>query len=183
MGQESWIYLLMAHFLFPGERLTPLRALGLALAMGGVALALLERGSGAASWTGDLLALMAALCWAGIVLCVRLTPLREVPPAQQLMCQVTYDSVGTGQQFHQPVTRQIVNLRYHFRACLSIGIVLRRNNPIDPSPSASGVDVDLSQCLLGYPAGMFDDIAVHIDHPQRSVRPRPGLHWPKPSVR
>ncbi len=79
---------LMAHFLLPGERLTPGRGFGLALAMAGVALALLDRDSGAASRTGDLLSLLAALCWAGIVLCVRLTPLSEVPPAQQLICQV-----------------------------------------------------------------------------------------------
>lgn len=79
---------LMAHFLLPGERLTAGRGFGLALAMAGVALALLDRDSGAASWTGDLLSLLAALCWAGIVLCVRLTPLSEVPPAQQLICQV-----------------------------------------------------------------------------------------------
>ncbi|MFT6677232.1 MAG: drug/metabolite transporter (DMT)-like permease [Sulfitobacter sp.] len=79
---------LMAHFLFPGERLTPLRAAGLVLAMAGVALALLDRGAAGASWTGDILALVSAFCWAGIVLCVRITPLSEVPPAQQLMCQV-----------------------------------------------------------------------------------------------
>ncbi len=79
---------LMAHFLLPGEQLTAGRGVGLALAMAGVALALLDRNSGTASWTGDLLSLLAALCWAGIVLCVRLTPLSEVPPAQQLICQV-----------------------------------------------------------------------------------------------
>ena len=36
----------------------------------------------------NLLALTSALCWAGIVVCVRITPLSEVPPAQQLMFQV-----------------------------------------------------------------------------------------------
>jgi drug/metabolite transporter (DMT)-like permease len=79
---------LMAHFLLPGERLSGLKLAGLLLAMGGVALALLDRDAAAASWTADLLALASAFCWAGIALCVRITPLSEVPPAQQLMFQV-----------------------------------------------------------------------------------------------
>ena len=79
---------LAAHFLLPGEQLTGLRVAGFALALGGVALALSDRDSGAASWTGDLLALVAAFGWAGIALCVRVTPLSKVPPAQQLMAQV-----------------------------------------------------------------------------------------------
>ena len=37
---------------------------------------------------GDLLALGAALSWAGIVLCVRVTPLSEVPTEQQLIWQL-----------------------------------------------------------------------------------------------
>ncbi|AXI46233.1 EamA/RhaT family transporter [Sulfitobacter sp. SK012] len=80
---------LAAHVLLPGERLSGLRIVGLVLAMAGVAVALLDRSGGASvSWTGDLLALAAALCWAGIVLCVRITPLSEVEAAPQLMAQV-----------------------------------------------------------------------------------------------
>ncbi len=79
---------LAAHVMLPGERLSGLRAVGLLLALSGVSLALLERGSGQADWRGDLLALLAAFCWAGIAMCVRITPLAKVPPAQQLMCQV-----------------------------------------------------------------------------------------------
>lgn len=82
-----WLAIL-AHFLFPGERLTRLKVLGLTLAVTGVAIALLDRDAAGASWTGDLLALASAFCWAGIVLCVRITPLSEVPPAQQLLFQV-----------------------------------------------------------------------------------------------
>lgn len=77
-----------AHFLFPGEGLTRLKIVGLVLAMAGVALALLDRDAVGVSWTGDILALMSAFCWAGIVLCVRITPLSEVPPAPQLLFQV-----------------------------------------------------------------------------------------------
>ncbi|MDF1726646.1 MAG: DMT family transporter [Sulfitobacter sp.] len=79
---------LMAHFLLPAERLSSLKTVGLALAMGGVALALLDRDAASANWTADLLALGAAFCWAGIALCVRITPLSEVPPAQQLLFQI-----------------------------------------------------------------------------------------------
>lgn len=83
------LWLAMAStVLLPEDRLTGLRALGLVLAMGGVALALLDRSDTTASLWGDLLALTAALCWAGIALCVKVTPLSEVPPAQQLMFQV-----------------------------------------------------------------------------------------------
>lgn len=79
---------LIAHFALPGEQLTPMRMLGLMLAVAGVALALLDRESGGASWTGDLLALGSAFCWAGIVLCLRLTEMSKVEPAQQLLMQV-----------------------------------------------------------------------------------------------
>lgn len=79
---------LIAHVFFPGERLTPAKVLGLVLAMSGVAVALADRSGGSVSWTGDVLALVAAFCWAAIVICVRATPLSTVPPAQQLMFQV-----------------------------------------------------------------------------------------------
>lgn len=79
---------LVAHFILPGEQLTRLRLAGLALAMAGVALALSDRNSGDASWTGDILALASAFSWAGIALCVRITPLAQVSPALQLISQV-----------------------------------------------------------------------------------------------
>lgn len=77
-----------AHLWLPGERVSGLRAIGLLLAVGGIALALSDRSGAEVSWTGDSLALAAALCWAAIALSVRLTPLAEIPPAQQLICQV-----------------------------------------------------------------------------------------------
>jgi drug/metabolite transporter (DMT)-like permease len=79
---------LTAHFVFAGEQLTKPKIAGLLMAMSGVALALSDRGGGAVSWTGDLLALASAFGWMAIVLCVRLTPLSQVPPAQQLLFQV-----------------------------------------------------------------------------------------------
>ncbi|WP_158967554.1 DMT family transporter [Chachezhania sediminis] len=77
-----------AHFFLKGERLTPLRLLGLALAMSGVALALSDQSSPGGSLSGDLLAMVAALCWAGITLTVRMTPLAKERPENQLIVQV-----------------------------------------------------------------------------------------------
>ena len=82
-----WLALL-AHTLLPGERLSGLRAIGLGLAMVGVTLTVLDRSSGELSLLGDLLALGAALSWAGIALCVRVTPFSEVPAEQQLIWQL-----------------------------------------------------------------------------------------------
>ena len=79
---------LASHVLLPGERLSALRVLGMALAMGGVILAVADRGSGQASLLGDLLAIGAGMCWAGIALCVRITPLSAVSAAQQLLWQL-----------------------------------------------------------------------------------------------
>lgn len=81
---------LAAHLLLPSERLTPSKALGLALAFAGVAWAILDRrtASGEASLAGDLFALGAALGWAGIALCARLTAMARVRPEMQLLWQV-----------------------------------------------------------------------------------------------
>jgi len=76
---------LAGHFLLPSERLSRIRMLGLLLAMGGVALALSDRGGGQASLWGDLLALAGAMFWAGIALVIRLTPLSRASPAAQML--------------------------------------------------------------------------------------------------
>ncbi|NNK78938.1 MAG: DMT family transporter, partial [Litoreibacter sp.] len=81
---------LAGHFILPGERLTPMKCLGLACAVVGVAWAILDRSgpAGEASLTGDLLALAGSLSWAGIALCARATPFREVRPELQMFYQV-----------------------------------------------------------------------------------------------
>ena len=83
-----------AHVLIPGERITPRRALGLALAFAGVVTALVMRsgavpgGAAAPSLLGDLLALLAAISWAAIALLARGTSFREVRPEAQLYWQL-----------------------------------------------------------------------------------------------
>jgi drug/metabolite transporter (DMT)-like permease len=66
---------LAAHVLIPGERLTVVKSIGLALAFAGMVVALVSRGGsgGEATLAGDLLALVAAVFWAGIALIVRTT--------------------------------------------------------------------------------------------------------------
>ncbi len=81
---------LAAHVLLPGERLTPVKSLGLALAFGGVAWVIIDRSSGAgqASLAGDLAALGGALGWVGVSLAARVTPLARLRPEMQLFWQL-----------------------------------------------------------------------------------------------
>lgn len=80
-----------AHFLLPAERISATKAIGLALAFAGMVWAMLDRGQGAgdANIWGDLLALGAAIAWAGIPLSVRLTSLSKLRPEMQLLWQLT----------------------------------------------------------------------------------------------
>jgi len=78
-----------AHFLMPGERITPVKAAGLLMAFAGVSWAIITRGSdGEGSLTGDLFALGAAFGWAGITLVARATRLSEVRAEMQVFWQV-----------------------------------------------------------------------------------------------
>lgn len=77
-----------AHLFLPGERLTGIRIVGLALAMAGVVWALSDRDGADVSWLGDLAALGAALGWTAIALMVRATALNTVKPEVQLLWQV-----------------------------------------------------------------------------------------------
>ncbi len=83
---------LAAHFLFPGERLTPLRVAGFLFGFLAVVLVLATQaaGPGEAGGTllGDLAALGAGMFWACIILCVRLTRLQEAAPETQLFWQL-----------------------------------------------------------------------------------------------
>lgn len=84
-----------AHFLIAGERLTAMRCAGLLLALGGVLMALLDADpiSNPASWQGDLMALAAALCWAGIALVSRTTRLATTSAEMNLLYQLAVSAV------------------------------------------------------------------------------------------
>lgn len=77
-----------AHLFLPDDRLSGVRITGLVLAMAGVAVALADRGQGAASLAGDLAALGAAMGWAASALMARASALSRVRPEIQLLWQV-----------------------------------------------------------------------------------------------
>lgn len=79
---------LMAHVTLPDDRVSGVKLLGLAICVGGVAWALLDRQGGRASWWGDLAALGAAIGWALTALLAKASPLRRVTPDVQLFWQV-----------------------------------------------------------------------------------------------
>ena len=79
----------MAHFVLKGDPMTRIKALGLALAFAGSAVAILVRGDGGrASLAGDLCALGAAISWAGMAVTVRATRLRQESAEMQLLWQL-----------------------------------------------------------------------------------------------
>ncbi|WP_296424071.1 DMT family transporter [Yoonia sp.] len=78
----------IAHFVMPDDRITAIKALGLAFALAGVAWALLNRSDGAGSFWGDMAALGAAVGWAVTAMMAKASPLRLVRPEIQLFWQV-----------------------------------------------------------------------------------------------
>jgi drug/metabolite transporter (DMT)-like permease len=80
---------LMAHFGLAGERLTPVRMIGLILAFAGTALAILSRGqAGEGSLEGDLCALAGAVFWAATAFVARRPAMAAVGPERQLFWMV-----------------------------------------------------------------------------------------------
>lgn len=81
-------FALMAHFGL-GDRITPMKAIGLALAFAGTAWAILGGAKGGqGSLLGDLCAIGAALGWAGTAFIVRRPVMRAVGPEMQLFWMV-----------------------------------------------------------------------------------------------
>jgi drug/metabolite transporter (DMT)-like permease len=125
---------LAAHALLPGERLTMVRLAGLGLAMAGVAWALLDRPSGpegeGPSLLGDLLALTAAMFWAGIPLVIRLTGLSRERAETQLFCQLAVSvplflglSLLGGPLLRDPQFVHVASVVYQF-AVVASGVFL-----------------------------------------------------------
>jgi len=79
---------IMGHFIMPDDRVTPIKVVGLTLALAGVAVALLDRGDAQGSLWGDLAALGAAVGWALTAILAKASSLRRVRPEIQLMWQV-----------------------------------------------------------------------------------------------
>ena len=81
---------IVAHFLLPGEKLTPAKVVGLILAICGVGIALVgdRESSPNASLLGDLAAILAALCWGSIALLTRLSSLQHCSHEMNLLYQL-----------------------------------------------------------------------------------------------
>ncbi len=99
-----------AHFGLPDERITPLRALGLALAFAGTAWALLSKSpTGTANIWGDLLALGGALGWTATAFLAKATRMRHAGPEAQLFWMVTVSApiLLLAAPFFGPLIREI----------------------------------------------------------------------------
>jgi drug/metabolite transporter (DMT)-like permease len=81
-----------AHWLVPGDRLTPAKVAGLLAALAGVVIVLSSRdeagGAAQATLLGDLLCLAGGISWAGITLTVRTTRLSRARPERGNMIQL-----------------------------------------------------------------------------------------------
>ena len=89
-----WVAL-AAHFLIPGEKLTPIRIIGLAMAIAGVVIALSDRQAtaGPNAFLGDILALLAATGWALIAIVARTTAFSTLKADAQLFYQTAVSAV------------------------------------------------------------------------------------------
>ena len=78
------------HFFAKGDRLSRVKALGLAAAFLGVCLAMVGRGAGAGqgSLEGDVLCFLGGLAWAGTVILVKAGPLAREPAERVLLYQL-----------------------------------------------------------------------------------------------
>ncbi|MGV6812501.1 MAG: DMT family transporter [Brevirhabdus sp.] len=120
-----------AHVLIPGERITRNKGIGLALAFGGVAWAIINQGEGGeGSLIGDLCALGGAMGWAALALLARGTRLREVRPELQLFYQVVVSGVVLvaiaplfGPLWRDPTALHFAGLAFQIVVVVSAGFV------------------------------------------------------------
>jgi len=118
---------LAAHFLFPGERLTPKKALGFALGFGGVVLTFAGReGAGDGGIWGDLAATVAGMSWAGIVVVARRTRFGTASPESQIFWQVTTSTViliALSPLFGLPLVRDFTPVQAGMLLVQAVGVV------------------------------------------------------------
>jgi drug/metabolite transporter (DMT)-like permease len=79
-----------AHYLIPGDRLTPAKVIGLTAAFAGLAVAVGESFTepGRPTLTGDLLCLLAAMLWGATTVLIRSTALKSASPEKTLLYQL-----------------------------------------------------------------------------------------------
>lgn len=120
-----------AHFLLPGEQMNRVKVFGLLLAVAGIVLALANRSGGTASLVGDLCALAATFGWAAINIIVRITPLSDVRPENQLLWQLVISGVVMtaisplfGELLRDPGWVHISGLLFQAICVVSLGFML-----------------------------------------------------------
>lgn len=99
-----------AHFLIPGDRLTPMKIIGLLLAIGGVTIALYNENAqaGPNAFIGDIMAIIAGSLWATIALIARTTKFSTIKPDVQILYQLVFSAIIlipialTGETFREP---------------------------------------------------------------------------------
>lgn len=82
-----------AHFLIPAERLTRNKIIGLALAVGGVIVAMWGRDGGQNELLGDIYCIAGAMLWAAVGLVARVTPMKRAVPEMQLLYQLVVSAI------------------------------------------------------------------------------------------
>lgn len=121
-----------AHFLIPGEVLTPRRILGLGLACVGVVVALLVNDDPASgrALTGDLFCLAASVLWAAIALVARTTSLSRSSPEMQLLYQLAVSApllilgaLWVGETWREPTVFILGIFAFQVLIVVSIGFL------------------------------------------------------------
>ncbi|MGL6210202.1 MAG: DMT family transporter [Paracoccaceae bacterium] len=104
-------FAIMSHFGLPGQRITPLKGLGLLVSFAGTTWAILggAPATGSGSLLGDLCALGGALGWAGTAFLARATRLRQAGPEMQLwwMVLVSGPLLLLAAPFFGPLLREV----------------------------------------------------------------------------
>lgn len=122
---------LAAHFLFPGERLTPRRLLGFVLGFAGVVATFAGRGLNAeglgdGSLWGDLAAVVAGMSWAAVVVVSRKTRFGMATPESQIFWQVAVSALvltAMAPLFGGPLVRDFTLLHLVMLVAQSVGVV------------------------------------------------------------
>ena len=105
----------LAHLFIPGESLNPIKWLGLAVAVAGVAIVLGERlfteaPAGDLGWLGDVLCLIGAFAWALLALTIRLTPFGKASNETQLSFQLFVSAlILTQVMYKKPDLTMVLN--------------------------------------------------------------------------
>jgi len=121
-----------AHFLIPGERLTPIRILGLFLAVTGVAVALYNENAqaGPNAFLGDIMSIIAGSFWAAIALVARTTKFSLIRPEVQILYQLVFSAIIlmpialAGETFREPTTWHFVIFASQVLILVCIGFVV-----------------------------------------------------------